>query len=143
MFGVSLIIFSIFRIIAISGCSMETTYQDGDVVVIFPFGKIDYGDIVVFDCNGEKNLIKRVIGKENDVIDITDGKVYRNGEELNEPYINAETKADEGRTFPYTVSKGEYFVLGDNRGNSRDSRDSNVTCTEDNLKGRVLFKVPF
>jgi signal peptidase I len=90
---------------------------------IVPFGSVQRGDIIVFRFpeDEDKDFIKRVIGLPGDRIEIKDGKVYRNGIALNEPYING--PMNEGTNYkPTTVPANSLYVMGDNRNNSKDSR---------------------
>ena len=104
----------------------------------------DYGDIVIFnsdvkkdDGSGNKILIKRVIGVENDVMSIYDGNVYRNGVQL-EGYTT-------GELYDYVVPENEVFVMGDNRSVSLDSRSAEVgAVSEDDIIGKAYFRLyPF
>lgn len=110
--------------------SMIPTINKGDhlIVNLIPsyYRVPNRGEVVVFECNGE-NLIKRVIGIPGDVIDLLDGKVYINGKELDETayirtfnstreYVGSEVE------FPYKVPEQSYFMMGDNREGSADSR---------------------
>lgn len=132
----------------VSGESMLPTFQHGDYVFaekfLYKLNELDYGDIVILetDTYEKKKIIKRVIGLEGDVVSIQDGKVYRNGVLLTEPYIQEEAFEDAAEI---TVPNGALFVLGDNRNNSSDSRHFG-TFTYEQLKGRVfveLFNDPF
>lgn len=90
-----------------------------------PFGGVNRGDIIVFNPpNGDKPYIKRIIGLEGDVISFQGGYVYINGVKLDEPYIDgAITNCPTSSCrIPVTVGPGQVYVLGDNRGNSEDSR---------------------
>ncbi|NTV63069.1 MAG: signal peptidase I [Oscillochloris sp.] len=96
--------------------------------IIYPFHQPRQGDIVVFEYPRDvsKDYIKRVIGLPGDTLEIRDGKVFVNGERLNETYLNNETFCMEERICgngPFTIPEGTIFVMGDNRGNSSDSRE--------------------
>lgn len=117
----------------VSGISMEPTFTEGERVisekVSYLFRKPKLGDIIVFHPNGDasKKYIKRVIGLENDVINIKDGKLYLNDKALVEDYIKGETyELASPLEFPLTVGKGELFVIGDNRLHSEDSRSQKL-----------------
>ncbi len=107
--------------------SMERTLLIGDRVLVNKLNKKAHrGDIVVFarppgeESAAIKDLIKRVIGLPGDTISARDGKLYRNGKALDEPYLQPGTQTImEGEV---TVPKGYVWVMGDNRGSSRDSR---------------------
>lgn len=135
--------------------SMESTLHENDYLFVNRQAYLtadhpDYGDIIVFqshiqrdDGKGEKLLIKRVVGVENDVIDIHDGVVYRNGKALEEPYTKeGYTKGDISN---YKVPENEVFVMGDNRRVSLDSRSSEVgTVSEDSIVGKAFIRLyPF
>lgn len=112
----------------VSGNSMNPTYSDGDTLFMYKFGTPKRGDVIV--CQNPRNgkvLIKRVIGIGGDTIEIDyeSGLVYLNGSAIDEPYIQGTTLfCSEGESvkYPYTVSEGCYFVMGDNREASDDSR---------------------
>ena len=127
---------------------MMPTLQNGERLVISNlFYEPTAGDIVVLcgeaDREEGKNLIKRIIATEGQIIDIDfeAGEVYVDGQKLDEPYILEQTYLDEGTEFPLTVPEGEIFVMGDNRNGSRDSRSLTVgTVKEEYIVGRVLFR---
>jgi signal peptidase I len=108
----------------IEGQSMEPNLRDGEYVLI---DKISYllhsperGDVVVFTPpNSERDYIKRVIGLPGDTVEIRGGQVYVNGTALDEPYLGQ--MASNGNQ-AFVVDEGRYFVMGDNRNNSSDSR---------------------
>lgn len=127
-----------FRSITVDGGSMNDTLENNDKIIATNFLYTpDYGDIVVVQAdklqNGDTGLfgepiIKRVIGLEGDVMrfDFEKGEVYRNGELLEEDYIKELTHLRESGTqsgIDYTVPQNCVYVMGDNRNNSRDSRD--------------------
>ncbi|NBH81686.1 signal peptidase I [bacterium C-53] len=117
----------------VSGSSMENTLSDGDQIIVdkisYRFDRPNRYDIVVFPYphNKSKLYIKRIIGMPGETVQIgNDGIVLINGEPLNESY-GREVIASAGiAEYPVTLSDDEYFVLGDNRNDSQDSRDSMV-----------------
>ena len=124
----------VFQAYEIPSGSMEDTIMTGDVVfaekLSYRFGEPQYGDIVTF-IDPEipsRVLIKRVIATGGQTVDLIDGKVYIDGEQLVEPYTDGKptyplTSAyGTTITYPYTVPEGEIWVMGDNRTNSQDSR---------------------
>jgi len=124
--------------------SMETTLQPGNRMLenrlLYRFSDPQRGDIVII--NGpeyEKRLIKRVIGLPGDVLDIRNGTVYVNGEPLEEPYVNGGTKAGTIQ-LPLTIPENSYFVMGDNRGGSLDSRDLGVIRSS-SIEGKAVFRL--
>jgi signal peptidase I len=130
--------------------SMESTLHPNDYIFLskqaYAFGDVKSGDIVVFHSNLEsddglpKNLIKRVIGLPGDVIEIRSGLVYRNNEALSEPYLK--DGYTEGDMQPVTVPAGAFFLMGDNRQKSKDSRDPEVGfVAESELLGKAIFRL--
>lgn len=134
------------RMVRVDGHSMDDTLADGERILITGIGELDYGDVVVTDLYADygRPLVKRLIGKPGDTIDIdfTAGIVYRNGVTLDEPYTAEPTYLFEGVEFPITVPEGRFFLMGDNRNNSTDSRDPSVGCVpEQNILGKALLRV--
>ncbi len=124
--------------------SMESTIMPNDRIVAlrlsYYFGEPDRGDVTVFKYpdNPEVLYVKRVIGLPGEVVKISGGKVYINDEPLEESYLKEEMYGDFG---PYTVPEGHYFMMGDNRNNSLDSRYwENKYVEEDEILGKVMFK---
>lgn len=120
---------------------MVPSFQDHERLIVnkivYHIHKPEYGDVVIFKppFDTSKDFIKRVIGLPGDKIEVKDYKVFRNGKELNEPYINEPTKPSDQ---VYTVPPGTMFVMGDNRNNSKDSRDPQVGYVPfDNIDGRA------
>ena len=128
------VVFTFFvRLIGVDGHSMVPTLQNGDrLLVVNSLLNDDYrqGDSVVLrkaSFLGEP-IVKRVIavGGQTVNIDFQTGIVYVDGKQLQEPYVNELTFLQEGTEFPLTVPEGSVFVMGDNRNNSSDSRDSRL-----------------
>lgn len=129
----------LFRIATIDGPSMKDTLHDGERVIISNlFYEPKVGDIVVISRNKENSvytmndsntpIIKRIIAMEGQTVDIDfeKGVVYVDGIELDEPYARTPTTRKYDVEFPVTVDEGCVFVLGDNRNDSMDSRDSRI-----------------
>ncbi len=125
--------------------SMVPTLEVGDRVLankfVYRFTEPERRDVVVFDSIAEdddQTLIKRVVGVAGDEIQVQSGVLYVNGEEQEEPYLN---DADQSRGFfgPTVVPEGHIFVMGDNRGNSADSRVFGPLPLE-NLKGEAFMR---
>lgn len=124
--------------------SMENTIITGDRVLglrcVYWFSEPQRGDIVFFRYPDDESqiFVKRLIGLPGDTVEIIDGKTYVNGELLDEPYLAEEPQdLDFG---PYVVPEGCYFMLGDNRNRSRDSRYwTNTYVTRDEILGKAYF----
>ena len=133
---------------AVAGDSMYSTLHDGDRVLV---NKLSYrlhepnrGDVVVLETiegAGERDLIKRVVALPGETIDIRGCHVFIDGKQLVEPYLDTEAVSctdTEGWSFPFTVPDDHVFVLGDNRGASRDSRALGAIPYDD-LLGRAFI----
>ncbi len=133
----------------VKGSSMATTFEDNEYILT---DKISYrlnnpqrGDVIVFKSprNQEVDFIKRIIGLPGDRIRIWGGRVYLNGQLLDEPYLSPGTVTSSGlfarEGLTITVPPGEYFVMGDNRSHSSDSREWG-TVTRDEFIGKVFFR---
>jgi len=157
----------VFERAQVDGPSMLPTLRDGESLFEYKTGYLfnepERGDIVVFEHNigrfeskfmpidpEQENYVKRVIGLPGETIDIVDGHVYINEKLLVEPYLSSSTVTDLAQQynvvnqpevkieFPYTIPEGEYFVMGDNREYSLDSR-SIGSVSKDRIRGKVLF----
>lgn len=132
----------VMPVLQISGSSMSPTLHEGEIVISFKTKKFDCGDVIAF-YHGNKILVKRVIAQSGDWVNITDnGNVYIDEKLLNEPYIDIKKIGNTDIEFPYQVPEGTYFVLGDDREMSIDSRNTTIgTITKENIIGKVIFKV--
>ena len=104
---------------------MAPALNDGDLIIIDRNpAKLERGDIVIFLFPDDpvKSYLKRIVGLPNETIDIREGKVFINGQPLLEPYINPELDQSKRDMEPVTLAADSYFVIGDNRDNSSDSR---------------------
>lgn len=148
----------VFERAVVSGDSMDSTLAHGQSLFEY---KLDYyfndpqhGDIIVFEYEEgnfnkyvplpdptQVNHVKRIIGVPGDVVDINDdGEVFVNGEKLNEPYLNdgeGSTEKDILNKYPLTLGEDEYFVMGDNRYESLDSRH-NGPIKRSQIRGKVV-----
>ena len=134
----------IFNFILVKGDSMNPKYKNNDFMflnkIIYSFKPIRRGEVIVLKYKNN-DLIKRIIGLPNDKIKVENGKLYINNKEYLENYINSYTASYDFDEI--TLKDNEYFVMGDNRYNSYDSRNFG-TITKNNIIGRVEFKIfPF
>ena len=135
----------ILPVVQITGTSMEPVLKEGEIVVLVKNVKLQRGDLCAFYYSN-KVLIKRVIGLPGDYIEIDpEGTVYVNGEELEEPYILKKALGECDIEFPYQVPESNYFVMGDQRETSIDSRSTVIGCvSNDQMVGRIIFRIwPF
>ena len=143
-----LILFLVFRFLIgfsyVSGNSMQPTLNDGDILLYSRiFNNVKIGDIISVAIPSGEYYVKRVVALEGDTVDIIDGKLYINGIPEAQTYVIGQTKSEDGNfTYPFTVSPGHAFVLGDNREASIDSRYfGEVSLSQ--VKGVIKIKLGF
>lgn len=143
-----LIFLLLFRVIVVDGDSMYSTLWDGDYLLLLSnliYPNPEMGDIVVVSKQSYDSgspIVKRVIASEGQIVDIDfeNGIVYVDGLPLQEEYINTATNLQEGMSFPLLVEKDCYFVMGDNRNNSRDSRSPDIGQVDRReILGKAIF----
>ena len=135
----------VLPVLQIEGTSMEPTLSNGDIVLLMKTTRFERGDLCAFTWNN-KLLVKRVIALPGDWIEIdTDGTVYLNGDKLDEPYVEHKALGECDLEFPFQVPQEQYFVRGDMRESSIDSRNTVIGCIpKDQIVGKVFFRVwPF
>lgn len=131
----------------VNGPSMEKTLIENDMLILWSLGYDPaQGDIIACNCDGlGKVIVKRIVavGGQEVYIDFEAGKVYVDGEEyLVEGIPNITTARESNYNYPITVPEGKYFVLGDNRQHSTDSRDSLVGFVDrEDILGRAVFRI--
>lgn len=134
----------VFNFILVKGDSMNPKFKNNDFMflnkIIYRFSNIKRQEVVVIKYK-DNDLIKRIIGLPNDKIKVENGKLYINNKEVKENYINSYTASYDFDEI--TLKDNEYFVMGDNRYNSYDSRNFG-TIMKNNIIGRVEFRIfPF
>lgn len=132
-------------ILQIYGTSMTPTLTEGEIVVSLKGADFTTGDLVSFYV-GNKLLVKRYIAGPGQWVDIDeDGNVYVDDVLIDEPYVSEKALGDCNIELPYQVPESRYFVLGDHRISSVDSRNTSVGCIgEDQIVGKIVFRVwPF
>lgn len=129
-------------VLQIYGSSMAPTLEEGEIVVSVKGTDLEQGDVIAFYYNN-KILVKRLIGKSGDWIDMDDdGSVSVNGKSLEEPYLMEKSFGECDIIFPYQVPDGRYFVMGDHRSTSVDSRSKAIGCiSEEQIVGEIVFRV--
>ena len=129
-------------VLRVYGSSMAPTLHNGEILVSVKTKDFSSGDIIAF-YHGNKLLIKRYIAGPSDYVNVDeDGAVSVNGTLLDEPYLAEKAYGEADIEFPYQVPDQRYFVMGDNRSVSIDSRSSIVGCIAgDQIVGKVVFRV--
>lgn len=114
----------LFSTVRIAGSSMENTLRSGDVALVFRLAPPRRGSIMQCTFDGRSgSYVKRVIGTPGDTVEFSAGQLMVNDQPLSEPYVSSPTE-----DMRITLSENEYFVLGDNRAESYDSRADDMGC---------------
>ena len=131
----------VLPVLQIAGTSMEPSLNDGDIVLLVKTDRLESGDLCAFYYSN-KILIKRIIAVPGDYIWIeSDGTVVLNGEVLEEPYVSVKALGECDVEFPYQVPENNFFVMGDQRETSIDSRSSVIGCiTADHMIGKIFCR---
>lgn len=132
----------VLPVLQISGTSMEPTLNNSEIVILLKSNNLKRGDLCAFSYSN-KILIKRVIGLGGDVIVIDDdGNVFVNDTLLDEPYIDEKALGECDIDFPFTVPENEYFLMGDQRLTSVDSRSTVIGCINgEQIVGKLFLKI--
>jgi signal peptidase I len=132
---------TLFGIAVVSGTSMEPTLYDGDVIVFWKHSSsYERGDIIFIKANGRKDYVKRICGIPGDVLGFDDdnGLFLLNGEVQREPYIYERSYGKTKVGYPLMLYEGQYFVMGDHRSDSLDSRNYGAVSKKQ-ISGKALI----
>lgn len=141
--AIAVLVATIFMpVLRIYGKSMTPTLNEGEIVVSVKGSDFSRGSVVGLYV-GNKLLVKRVIAGPGQWVNIArDGTVTVDGKELKEPYLTEKAYGDVNIDLPYQVPDGRYFVMGDHRSTSQDSRNLTVGCiAEEQIVGRIVFRI--
>lgn len=132
----------VLPVLQISGTSMEPTLNNDEIVALVKTDKLNRGDLCAFSYSN-RILIKRVIGLGGDVIEIDDsGNVKVNDVLIEEPYVTEMGLGECDIEFPFTVPENEYFLMGDQRMTSIDSRSTVIGCVKtEQMIGKLFLKI--
>lgn len=138
---VSILTTLFFPVMSIKGDSMYPNLEDGSLTVALKTDEFNRGDVCAF-YSGTHILCKRIIAFGGEVVDIDEyGVVYIDNVPLDEPYLTAADFGNADIEFPFTVPQHTYFVMGDNRSISIDSRNSEIGCvSEGQIIGKLIFR---
>ena len=140
---VAILLFILFRFVlgvsTVDGNSMDPTLKNGQRLLFFRLlPTYEVGDIICMRMPNGDQYVKRVIAKAGDTIEITDGSVFVNGQQLEEPYANGVTGLQEDTVeYPMKLEAEQYFVMGDNREHSIDSRSFGAIVVYQ-IQGKIL-----
>lgn len=127
----------------VEGHSMEPNFHDAERIVVsrlhYVFGDPQRGDVIVLDLDGQTDLLKRIVALPGETVSMDEGQLYINGVALDEPYVAELCRTYSCQDRKWVLGDDEYFVLGDNRNNSRDSHDFGP-IHHSQIVGKVLIK---
>ena len=132
----------VLQVVRYSGEAMEPSLHNRQTLVVHKTQDVAQGDVVAFYYNNQV-LVRRIVGAEGDNIQLTsDGTVLVNSQPLEETYLSAKSRGQTNIDFPYLVPPHSYFVLGDNRAVSMDSRLREIgPVPYDRIIGKVIFAI--